>query len=290
MGQIHGITVHALSVGGLETCLDLPGHGVAIDQGRAMASTVSRDTVLYTHAHIDHMGAAASHCATRSLMGLAPPRYAVPAEDVDAFHGLLDAWRRLDRSPLACTVVPASPGTALPLAHGRTARAFRALHRVPTLGWSLWEPRKRLAPAWAGAPAAEVRAARRRGDVVDAVTTHPVFAYTGDTLIDVVEREAVVREATVLYLECTFLDARVSVASARDKGHVHLDEVIEREALFANEAVVFCHLSARYRPEEAREILAARLPPALRAKAWVQPNDRLASPALRVASGTSSGI
>jgi ribonuclease Z len=153
---------------------------------------------------------------------------------------------------------------------------------VPTLGWSLWEPRKRLAPAWAGAPAAEVRAARRRGDVVDAVTTHPVFAYTGDTLIDVVEREAVVREATVLYLECTFLDARVSVASARDKGHVHLDEVIEREALFANEAVVFCHLSARYRPEEAREILAARLPPALRAKAWVQPNDRLASPALRV--------
>jgi ribonuclease Z len=285
MGQIHGVTVHALSVGGLETCLTLPGFDLAIDQGRAQPGAVFCGTVLFTHAHIDHMGAAASHCATRSLMGLPPPRYAVPAEDAAAFEALLDAWRRLDRSPLDCTVLPASPGTTVDLGRGRSARAFRSLHRVPCLGWSLWEPRKRLAPAWAGAPPAELQAARRRGEAVDLVVERPVFAYTGDTLIEVVEREAVVREAAVLFLECTFLDDRVSVASARDKGHIHLDEVIARADLFANEALVFCHLSARYRTEEAAALLAARLPPSLRARAWVQPNDRAGSPAVPVDGG-----
>jgi ribonuclease Z len=61
----------------------------------------------------------------------------------------------------------------------------------------------------------------------------------------------------------TFLDDRVPVAEARAKGHVHLDEVVERAELFENEALLFTHFSARYRPAEVRAILAARLPPAL---------------------------
>jgi ribonuclease BN (tRNA processing enzyme) len=55
----------------------------------------------------------------------------------------------------------------------------------------------------------------------------------------------------------------VSVAECRDKGHVHLDEVCERAHLFENEAILVTHLSQRYTPDEARRILARRLPPAL---------------------------
>jgi ribonuclease Z len=65
-------------------------------------------------------------------------------------------------------------------------------------------------------------------------------------------------------MEVTFLDQRVPVDKARENGHIHLDEVIQRADLFENEAILFTHLSARYRYEEALEILAQRLPDGLK--------------------------
>jgi len=64
-------------------------------------------------------------------------------------------------------------------------------------------------------------------------------------------------------LECTFLDDKVTAESARDKGHVHLDEIIERAELFENEAILLTHFSARYRAQDVRRILANKLPPGL---------------------------
>ena len=52
------------------------------------------------------------------------------------------------------------------------------------------------------------------------------------------------------YAAVTFLDAQVTVAQARGKGHVHLDEVLERTDLFENEALVFTHFSLRHTREE----------------------------------------
>jgi ribonuclease Z len=85
-------------------------------------------------------------------------------------------------------------------------------------------------------------------------------------LIEVVEREEVVRRAKLLILEVTFLDERVSVEECRAKGHVHLDEVCERASLFENEAILLTHFSARYGPAEVERILAQRLPASLRGR------------------------
>ena len=71
------------------------------------------------------------------------------------------------------------------------------------------------------------------------------------------------RTAKLLILEVTFLDDQVSVEKARSTGHVHLDEVCERADLFENEALLFSHISRRYRAREVREILARRLPASL---------------------------
>ena len=97
----------------------------------------------------------------------------------------------------------------------------------------------------------------------------PILAFTGDTCIDVVEREEVVRTAKVLVMEVTFFDDRVSVENARDKGHIHLDEVLDRAELFDNEHILFTHQSARYTHREAEEICARRLPEGLRERVTV---------------------
>ena len=275
MLTLAGIAVDAVSVGGLETCIQLPGMDVALDLGVCPPRAVARRTVLFTHAHIDHMGAVAAHCATRSLMGMAPPTYAVPAERVEAFADLLAVWRRLDGSELPCTVVPASPGTELDLGKGRVARAARSLHRVPCLNWSIWSRKKKLAPAWVGVAGPEIGAARKRGEVVHEWHESCELAFTGDTLIEAVEREQTLRTARLLLMEVTFLDDRVSVAACREKGHIHLDEVIDRADMFENEHILFTHMSARYGHQEALEILARRLPAGLRDRVTLLPPRRL---------------
>lgn len=261
--EILGYEVLGHSIGGLETCIDLPQFRAAFDVGRAPEHVIARPTVLFTHAHMDHMGGVAYHCATRALRKLAPPTYVVGPENAEAFRDLFAVWRRLDRSTLEHRLVVAGPGDEHALSPRHVARPFRAYHRAPCQGYAIWEKKTRLR---SDLEPASVSAARERGESVTESVETPLVAFCGDTLIDVVEREEVVRTARLLILEVTFLDDRVSVAECRDKGHVHLDEVCERADLFRNEALLFTHFSARYSHGEVRRILSARLPASLRGR------------------------
>jgi len=117
----------------------------------------------------------------------------------------------------------------------------------------------------AGKSDVEIRELRERvGDAAFDTLEVPELAFTGDSLIEVVDRTETVRKARVLVMEVTFLDDLVSVAQCREKGHIHLDEVIERADLFENEALLFTHFSSRYSAQRIIELLHQRLPPRLR--------------------------
>jgi ribonuclease Z len=265
--RVAGIEIGGLSIGGLETCIDLPELKCCFDIGRCPDPAVSRATVLFTHAHMDHMGGIGWHAATRALRGMAPATYVVPREDAGRVEGLFDALRRLDRSELPHVLVPLAPGEEHTLANKLLARPFRSMHTVPCQGYALWRRRTKLKAELAHLGEAEVRSLRQReGAVVTEVVETPEIAFTGDSRIEVVEREEVVRTARVLVLECTFVDDRVSVEETRAKGHVHLDEIAERAHLFRNEALVLSHFSARYSPSEIVAAIDRKLPPELRAR------------------------
>jgi ribonuclease Z len=212
------------------------------------------------------MGGVIHHCATRALWGMSAPEYAVPTENHEDFNALIAVWRRLDRSGLPCTVRAVAPGDRIDLGPGRHARAFRAVHRVPTLGYALVRSRRRLREDLRGASRVDLIQLRLRGESLEEVEETVELAFCGDTLIDVVEREPMVCKARVLVLEATFLDCRVPVERARAGAHIHLDEVIARADLFQNEAIVLTHFSQRYSRQEIVRILDARLPPSLRSR------------------------
>jgi ribonuclease Z len=195
-----------------------------------------------------------------------PPTYVVPRENEAAFADLFAVWRRLDRSDLPHRLVPLAPGEELALGAGRVARPFRSPHRVVCQGYGLWSRVEKLRPEHRGLPSAEIARLRREGVPVTETVERAELAFTGDTTIEVVEREAVVRTARVLIMEVTFLDDRVGVAECRAKGHVHLAEVAERAALFENEAILFTHMSARYSAPEIVALLERGLPAELRAR------------------------
>jgi ribonuclease Z len=264
-----GTAVQGVSIGGVESCIQLPGYDLCFDIGRCPRSAVHRSRVAFTHAHLDHMGGIAMHTATRALTALEPPTYLLPAKELAAVQNLLGTWRRLDRSRLACELVSMEPGDRFDLGQGRELRAFATRHSVPSLGYAIFSSKHKLKPAYQGLPGATLRDLRLAGEpITEAVWTCDV-ATVGDSLIDVLDEEPWLYEARLLILEATFLDARVGVPETRAKGHVHLAEILARAERFRNQALLLTHFSARYSSDEIRGILGGVLPAGLRERTQV---------------------
>ena len=90
MLKLVGIHLEASSIGGLETCIEVPDWGLCFDIGRCPPTAVRRQRVLFTHAHMDHLGGIAMHCATRELMALPTPIYHVPRENAADIAALFE--------------------------------------------------------------------------------------------------------------------------------------------------------------------------------------------------------
>jgi ribonuclease Z len=190
----------------------------------------------------------------------------VPPHCADDLARLFDAWRALDRSTMPHELVPLAPGGEHRLSNGMLARPFRSPHSAPCQGYGIWSVREKLKPEYHGRAGRELAELRRAGTTVTDPIETPELVFAGDTLVEVIEREEVVRRARVLILECTFVDDRVSVDECRAKGHLHLYELAERADLLQNEAILLTHFSARYGAHEILRALDERLPASLRAR------------------------
>jgi ribonuclease Z len=262
--SLAGIDINAISVAGEQTCIQLPGFGVAFDIGRCPISSVARDTILCTHAHMDHIGGIAYHAALRDLHGMKSAQYVMSPDNLAPVEGLFAAYEKLTRDTIPRRLVPLAVGESLALPRGLTVRPFRAYHRLPCQGYALWKRHKKLKAEFQGLPGPEIGRLRREGAEIDDFVDRLEAAFTGDTTIEVIEREEAARTARLLCIEVTYLGEKIPVKTARSRGHIHLDEVIERAELFQNEAILFTHFSNRYSPDEVRAELEAKLPNSLR--------------------------
>lgn len=261
--RLAGLTVEGHSVGGLETYIRLRELGLCFDIGRAPEESLSCGLVLFTHGHVDHLGGVISHVASRALRGMAPPTYVVPPPIAPKLEALLELWRDIDGAELPCSVVPLGPGEELQHKGKYVIRPFRAPHFQPAQGYGIWSQNHKLKAEFQGLPGREIQQLRAAGREVADLVEAPLVSFTGDASSDVFDEE-VVRKAKLSIFEVTFLDARVTVESARQMGHMHLDEVLAEAHRLESEQILMTHFSARYNARQIRQILDARLPAGLR--------------------------
>ena len=264
-----GLQLKARSVGGIETCIEVPRFRLAFDIGRCPDSALKCETVLVTHAHIDHMAGLPWHAAMRQLRGMSPPTYVVPPAIVPGLEALFAAWAVLDNGRLDHELVPLPPGERLDLPRGLSVESFLSPHRAPTQGYALIERRRKLRAELVGLTSEQIQGRKRAGEVIHDEEDSVEVAFTGDAQIEVLDSSPLVRRARRLIIESTFLDDAVPPAEARRKGHIHLSQLAERASDLTNEAILLTHFSARYRAREIREALDRELPSELRAR--VQP-------------------
>ena len=262
--QVGDYTVRGVSLGGVYTSLQIPELGAVLDVGIPLRSLASTRHLFLSHGHVDHAGGLFGLLGIRSLSRHRNRlRVYLPAEIVDSLERALTAMSGLQRHELAIDPVAMEPGQVEKVRGDLWVRAFRTLHPVPSLGYQFLRRVEKLRPEFHGLPGAEIGQRRRAGEELFDIRERLEVAFATDTLAKVLDNEPSLYESRVLILECTFLDQRKSLRAARAGCHIHLDELVERAANFANEHLVLMHFSQMYHPDEIDGLLRARCPESL---------------------------
>jgi ribonuclease Z len=261
------------SVAGVETCIEVPSLRLVLDLGRCSKTAINHPLVLLSHGHLDHIGAIAQHAARRALMHRGESVYVVPRAILREVEALFNAAGALDGQTIPRRVVPLEPGEVFSLGKNRWVRAFETFHRVPSQGYTVWERRHHLREEFHGKPGSELGDLRRKGVRIEGTEDVALLSFTGDTRVEVLERTPELQQTETLIIESSFLDERVSVEAAREMGHIHLDELLERASLLPKKDVVLSHFSGRYSEDDICRIVEQRLPDKLRPSVRVLKND-----------------
>lgn len=257
-------TARGISVAGIYTSIAVPQLSALFDVGVAMRSSAGCKHLFLSHAHADHIGAIGALLGMRGILsGLPPLKIYLPTAIRDDVEAMLAPMSRLQRFGFPCEFVPLEHDQTWPFHADLSVHAHRTFHPVPSLAYSFVRTVSRLRPEFAALTGREIADRKRLGDEIFAPHQTVELAYATDTLVNVLDQTPNLLAARVLILECTFLDERKDVKVARAGCHIHIDELIERAAMFKNEHIVLMHTSQLFSPSSARRILEERLAPLL---------------------------
>jgi ribonuclease Z len=260
-------TITAFSISALATYVLIPELNCAFDMGECTLEAVPLERVFLSHAHGDHARCLLRHESLRRLLGMSPATYFIPAASQEGFLELSRAWKHLERvHPNQFEYPrfhPMNEGEVVWLHRQLAAKAFRVNHTLPSLGYTLYDVRKKLKPEFQGRPGQELARLRREGVSFEDEIWLPRLTYIGDSTIETLYRERQVGQSRILFLEVTFLmeDER---ELARQRGHTHLEDLVEflRDCpgVLQNEHVILKHFSMRYDSRFIVHMLRTRLP------------------------------
>ncbi len=228
-----GLTVEGYSRAAVQTYWRIPELKLGFDLGAQPWEFMGTPVWFVSHTHLDHIAALPVYIARRRMMKMEPPTIYLPAHAVDIMQHLLRLVSRLDRGRLPCDLVAVRPGDEIALSRELLVTAHATAHTVPSLGYIVWERRRKLRPEY----------------------TH----LSGDEIRDL-------RLSGVEFVAPSHRKDKI-----HKHGHLHLDDIVQRRDRFQNEQVLFAHFSTRYHARQIREFVTKALPDLLggRAHLWL---------------------
>ncbi|KAF0715892.1 Aste57867_3114 [Aphanomyces stellatus] len=254
------VVVHVNSIAGKASVCYVESMNVAFDMGVNFLKAACQDHVFITHGHIDHIQALPAHAAERSLTGVKPATYYMPAHLVPHVEQIMANFCEMQESTIPATLVGIHAGATIHISSKVAVKAFPTDHRVASLGYVAYAISKSLKPEYAGLPGRELGALRKQAVEIDDAVWTPMVAYTGDTRIAFFEHEnEACHEFLRAHVLCTFMGDASKPSHAEETGHIHLDGLAAIQTRFDNHVLVLTHFSARYSLGYVRETTAAAL-------------------------------
>jgi ribonuclease Z len=254
------LTIEGYSRAAVQTYWRLPEFKIGFDLGAQPWSFMGTPTWFVSHTHLDHVAALPVYVARRRMMKMEPPIIYLPEAAIEPVGKLLKLVSRLDRGRLPCDLRPMAPGDEIELSREHVVTVSATKHTVPSLGFVVWERRRKLKPEYQSLSGDQIRDLRLGGAEVTSERRIARFAYLGDSAPEGLDACPAMYEAQVLVMEMTF----VAPSHKKDKihkfGHIHLDDIVERRARFHNELIIASHFSTRYNDARIQRLVARALP------------------------------
>jgi ribonuclease Z len=266
-----GLTVEGYSRAAVQTYWRIPEFKLGFDLGAHPWAFMSTSSWFVSHTHLDHVAALPVYVARRRMMKMEPPTIYLPEQAVEGVDRILKLFTRLDRGRLPCNLVGIKPGDEIEMSREHVVTVSATAHRVPSLGFVVWERRRKLKPEYQDLPGDKIRDLRLAGTEVTEERRMPRLAYVGDSSPEGLDNCPAMYNAQILITEMTFVAARHRKEKIHKFGHMHLDDIIARRARFQNELVIAAHFSTRYHAKQIRQYVEAALPDMLegRLHLWV---------------------
>ena len=254
------LTIEGYSRAAVQSYWRIPQLKLGFELGASPWAFMGTQKFFVSHAHLDHLAALPVFVARRRMMKMEPPVIYLPEQIVDAVHGLLRAWHRLDRGRMNCEVVGVKPGDIVELSREHRVRVISTKHTVPSVGYIVYDVRNKLKQEYHGLSGDEIRDLRLAGNEVTSESLTPLVCFTGDTAPAGLDSHEDVYKSEVLITEMTFFSPDHRKEKIHKYGHMHLDDILDRADRFENELIILGHLSTRTDVGAAAKALKKRLP------------------------------
>jgi len=265
------LTVEGYSRAAVQTYWRVPELKLGFDFGAQPWSFMGTPTWFVSHAHMDHLIALPVYVARRRMMKMTPPVIYMPESTIEPMQRILRLFSRVDRGRLPCELLAARAGDEIELSREHVVTVSATTHTVPSLGFVVWQRRRKLKPEYQGLQGHQIRDLRLGGTEVTAEMRVPRLAYLGDSSPAGLDACPAMYQAEILIMELTFVAQRHRRDKIHKYGHMHLDDVLERRERFKNELIIASHFSTRYHPNQIRKCVDDALPDMLdgRMQLWL---------------------
>ncbi len=258
-----GLTIEGYSRAAVQSYWRIQELKLGFDLGGSPWSFTGTQSIFVTHSHLDHLAAIPVFVARRRMMKMEPPTIYLPEESLENVQRLLHVWQRLDRGRMAVELVGMHDGKEIELSREHIVTAFATKHTVPSLGYVVWERRKKLKPEYQGLSGDQIRDIRLAGNEVAHEVRMPLVCYVGDSAPAGLDAYPPLYEAQILITEMTFFRPEHRKEKIHKFGHTHLDDIVERADRFHNELIILAHFSTRYHERQVRNAVERRFPRSL---------------------------
>jgi ribonuclease Z len=254
------LTIEGYSRAAVQTYWRIPELKLGFDLGAHPWAFMGTPTWFISHTHLDHVASLPVYVARRRMMKMEPPTIYLPEHAVENVERILKLFTRLDRGRMPCTLVPAKPGDEFELSREHVVTVSATTHTVPSLGFVVWERRRKLKPEFQSLSGDQIRDLKLAGTEITEERRIPRVAYLGDSSPAGLDACPAMFEAQVLITELTFVAPGHRKEKIHKFGHMHLDDICERRGQFKNELIVASHFSTRYHNKQIRQHVQNAMP------------------------------